>query len=242
MFKSYHSLLLCVFYLSNLIYAQTPGYGNLEVYTREAYLSSIGYFSGSFQLPDNLNEERIDFNGMNFTHQYDLATLGNVNFNDRTELRFMLEGIFKVGAAIGDKNIHDSLQLYPSSNVKYYLLNIDFFTLSITPEFTYIFDDGYAVVAQLGIDLVNFGGSAAILDKGSIAKHTVGVVNIIPLAFRPGVFFDFGRAGVGLGAYINTVNILSYRINMADLYPDGRGFYSLDSFFKRVELQIIFTF
>lgn len=195
MLKSYHLLLLCLFNLSTIVYAQIPGYGNLEVYTREAYLSSVGYFSGSFQLPEYLNEERIDFNGMNFTHQYDLANLGNINLNDRTELRFMLEGLIKIGAAIGERNIQDTLQLYPSSNVKYYLLNIDLFTLSITPEFTYIFDDGYAIVAQLGIDLVNVGGSAAILDKGSIDKHTVGVVNIIPLAFRPGIFLTSGGLG-----------------------------------------------
>jgi hypothetical protein len=179
---------------------------------------------------------------MSFTHQYDMANLGNAALGNRSEIRFMLEGNFKIGAAIGEKTALGVQNLYPSTNIKYYLLNLDLFTLSITPEFTIILDNGYAVCVHLGLDIFNVGGSLAMLDEGNIDKHTVGVVNIIPLTFRPAVFFDFGRSGVGIGAYINAVNILNYRISMYHLYPEERGIYAFDSFLRKFEFQIIFTF
>ncbi len=242
MLKLFTALLLSVAVFSGLNQAQTPAYGNLEIFTREAYLSSFGYFSGSFELPDFYNRDRINFSGINFTHQYDMANLGNVNIDDRTEIRFMLEGILKIGGAIGEKSVVHFEEFYPTNKLKYYLLNLDVFTMSVTPEFTYILDNGYAITVHLGIDLLNIGGSLAILDKGKMDKHTVGIANFIPLTFRPAVFFDFGRSGLGLGAHINTVNILNYRVSMYSLYPEERGFYSFDSFFRKFEFQIIFTF
>lgn len=242
MLKIYKVFPVLLLILSTLSYSQTPSYGNLEIYTREVNLSSIGYFSGSFQLPDFLNRDRIDFNGLNYTYQYDVSNLGNVALTNNSELRVMLEGIFKVGAAIGEKSVHGTDDFYPSSNIKYYLANLDLFTLSVTPKYTVILDNGYAVCAYLGIDIINLGGSLAVLDQGVIDKHTVGVANIVPLTFRPAVFFDFGRSGVGIGAYINAVNILNYRVSMSHLYPDERGLYSFDSFFRKFEFQLIFTF
>lgn len=242
MLKSFTALLFSVAMFSGFILAQTPAYGNLEIFTREAYISSFGYFSGSFELPDFYNRDRLSFNGVNFTHQYDMANLGNVNINDRAEVRFMLEGLFKIGGAIGEKSLVLFEEFYPSAKIKYYLLNLDVFTMSVTPEFTYILDNGYAVTVHLGIDLLNIGGSLAILDQGKIDKHTVGLANFIPLTFRPAVFFDFGRSGVGFGALINVVNILNYRVSMYSLYPEERGLYAFDSFFRKFEFQLIFTF
>jgi hypothetical protein len=49
MFKLFKISLFLIIFFSEINLGQTPSYGNLEIYTREAYLSSVGYFSGSFQ-------------------------------------------------------------------------------------------------------------------------------------------------------------------------------------------------
>jgi hypothetical protein len=233
-----------VFLLTTFLYAQTSEYGNLKIYSREPNLSSFGYYSGSHKLPNGITPSRIDYHGISYATDYDITNIGNILINNFSEIRFTLDGIFRSGLAMGSTSIgSDGELVFPQNEIKYYQINMDFFTLSINPEYTIILKDGYAITAHFGIDLVNIGGTVAILDKGKLENYSVGQFNLIPLAFRPAIYFDFGNSGLGIGAYINPSNILSFRYTSESLYPDDKwGVKTFDNFFRRYEFQIIFTF
>ena len=122
------------------------------------------------------------------------------------------------------------------------MVTADFFTLSFQPEITYVFNDGYAATVFLGFDFINVGGSASILESGDIKKHTIGVINVVPLGFRPGAYFDFGRSALGISFFINSRNLLEYRILSKDIYPGLSGVQSSEAFVRRFEFQILYTF
>lgn len=224
--------------------AQTSEYGNLKIYTREAYLSTFGYSSGSHKMPAGVTPSRLDYNGVAYTTDYDISNIGNVPINNYSEIRFTLDGIFRLGVAMGSSTISSEEELhYPRTEVRYYRIDLDFFSLSLNPEYTIILKDGYAITAHFGIDLINVGGTVCILDRGNLLDHSVGQFNLIPLAFRPAVYFDFGNSGLGIGAYLNPTNMLSFRYTSEQLYPDDKwGVKTFDNFFRRYEFQIIFTF
>lgn len=242
-FKSNY-IFLIIFSFSNIfLYSQSSEYGNLRIYTREAYLSSIGYYSGSHTLPVGIDAGRINFSGIVYTHNYDLSNMGSIYINSFSEIRFTLDGLFKIGVAYGSINTDSDDNVFGTNNIKYYQANLDFFTLSINPEYTFIFKHGYALTIHFGIDLVNIGGTASIFEGDQILERSVGQINLIPLAFRPAFYFDFGNSGLGIGAYINPKNILSFRYSSEELYPNDKwGIKTFDNFFKRYEFQIIFTF
>ena len=228
--------------LSTTTYSQTSEYGNLEVYSRETSFSSFGYFSGSFPLSTNVGSRRIDMRGVNYTHYYELAKIGSIVPTSQFEINFILKGAFKIGGAVGEKEIDDSIGTYPVSTIKYYMVNADFFTLSFQPEATYVFNDGYALTLFLGIDLINVGGSGAILEGGVFSKHTIASINLVPLCFRPGIYFDFGRSALGIAGQINTLNIFEYRILSNDLYSGINGAQTFDVFIRKFEFQLLYTF
>jgi hypothetical protein len=236
------SLIAVLHFFSSPIYSQTSEYGNSEVYSRETVFSAFGYFSGSFPLSSYVGGERIDMQGLNYTNYYDVARISAIVPSNEIEIRFLLKGAFKIGGALGEKSIDNSLGLYPSEKVKYYMVNIDFFTLSFQPEFTYVFKDGYALTLFMGLDLINLGGNVGILDQGDISKHTVASINAAPLCFRPGLFFDFGRSALGIAGQFNTNNIFEYRILGKELYPGMNGAKTFDAFIRKFEFQIIYTF
>jgi hypothetical protein len=229
-------------FFSSSVFSQTSEYGNLEVYSRETVFSAFGYFSGSFPLSEYVGGQRIDMNGLNYTNYYDISKISTMVPTNELEIRFLLKGAFKIGGAMGEKIIDNSLGLYPSEVVKYYMINIDFFTLSFQPEVTYIFKDGYALTLFMGLDILNVGGNIAFLEEGILAKHTVASINAAPLCFRPGLFFDFGRSAVGIVGQLNATNIFEYRVLGKELYPGKNGAKSFDAFVRKFEFQIIYTF
>lgn len=221
---------------------QTSEYGNWEVYDRETSFSSFSYLSASFPLSSYLGSERISINGLSYSHTYDLAKISSFVPASELAINFLLKGVFKLGGGFGSMNNPDSLVLYPNQEIKYYMITADFFTLSFQPEITYVFNDGYAATVFFGFDFINVGGSAAILESGDIKKHTIGVINIVPLGFRPGAYFDFGRSALGISFYINSTNLFEYRILSKDIYPGLGGVQSSDAFVRRFEFQILYTF
>lgn len=239
----FYQIIFLIFFLTVISFPQTSEYGNIKIYTREPHLSSFGYYTGSHRLPSFTGNSRLDYNGISYTSDYDLTNIGNIVFGNNSEFRVTLDGIFRIGIGLGNTSLIDSLGKFPDNNVKYYQASIDFFTLKLNPEYTLIFKHGYSVTIYFGIDLINIGVTGSFLDGGEVIKHSVAQANILPIAFRPGVFFDFGNSGLGIGAYINPTNILAFRYTSEELYPDDKwGFKSFDNFFKRYEFQIIFTF
>lgn len=241
--KTINFLLLILFLSCNLLRGQTSEYGNLKIYTREAYLSSLGYYSGSHLLPAQLNPSRLDYSGIGYTNDYDILNIGNIVLNNFSEIRFTLDGIFRIGFGFAKINLDSLNEFFPEKQIQYYQLNLDLFTLSLNPEYTLIFKHGYAITTHFGIDLINVGGNISVLQNGNLLKHSVAQMNLVPLAFRPAIYFDFGNSGLGIGAYINPLNILSFRYSSKDLYPEDKiGIKTFDDFFRRYEFQIIFTF
>jgi len=235
-------IVVALHFFSSSVFSQTSEYGNLEVYSRETVFSAFGYFSGSFPLSEYVGGERIDMNGLNYTNYYDISKISTMVPTSEIEIRFLLKGAFKIGAAMGENTIDNSSGLYPSEIVKYYMINLDLFTLSFQPEITYIFKDGYALTLFMGLDILNLGGNIAVLEKGVISKHTVASINAAPLCFRPGLFFDFGRSAVGIAGQLNATNIFEYRVLGKELYPGKNGAKSFDAFIRKFEFQIIYTF
>lgn len=232
----------CLLLINFEVRSQTSEYGNLEIYDRETSFSAFSYFTGSFPLANYLGNERISMKGMTYSHIYDLAKISSIVANSQLEINFILKGIFKLGCGFGSSNLNDSLNIYPAQEIKYYMLNIDFFTLSFQPEITYVFNNGYAATLYCGLDFINIGGNGAILESGDIKKHTIGVINVSPLGFRPGGYFDFGRSALGISFYINATNFFEYRILSKDLYQGKIGVQSGEAFVKRFEFQILYTF
>lgn len=236
-------LLVVVFHFSNSsTYSQTSEYGNLEVYSRETVFSTFGYFSGSFPLSEYVGGERLDINGINYTNYYDLSRIGRFVPSNELEIRFSLKGAFKIGGGVGEKVINNSSGSYPSENLKYYMVNIDLFTLSFQPEITYVFKDGYALTFFMNFDLINLGGNVALLEDGVLSKHTVASVNIAPICYRPGLLFDLGRSAIGIAGQFNASNLFEYRILGKELYPGISGAKTFDTFIRKFEFQIIYTF
>ena len=141
-----------------------------------------------------------------------------------------------------EKTISSSQNIYPNSTLKYYAGTIEAFALYIVPEFTQIIGHGNALTFTFGIALLNLGGSFAYLDGGELEKHSVGTVNIIPFVLKPSLIYDFGTAGIGIQAYINPFNFLSYNYGASELYPDTRGFKSKNSFFEQYEIRLILAY
>lgn len=237
-----YSITLLIICSNYSLKSQTSEYGNLEIYSRETSFSVFSYLSGSFPLSSQIGGERISINGMSYSNVYDLAKVASVVPTSQLEINFMLKGIFKIGAGFGSHTTTSVNDSYPNQEIKYYLVNLDFFTMSFQPEITYVFNDGHAATLFFGFDLINVGGSAAILESGDLKKHTIGIINIVPFGFRPGSYFDFGRSALGISFYINAVNFFEYRILSKDLYSEQSGIQTTDAFVRRFEFQLLYTF
>jgi hypothetical protein len=233
------------------ILAQTSEIENYQVYKRVTGSSSLGYMRLKFDL-DPLIGETIENYGVSFNHYYDITQIGNVPINDNTQFSIYLTGAFRIGFATADQS--PTLNQISGKALTYYGVMIDFYSLSLVPEYTYILDNGYALTAKFGFNLFNLGASAAFPKGGVLNQNFIATANIIPLAFSPSLFIDFGRSGLGISFYINPVNILSYNYIPNGTYgPDPnnqhyyfdqslRGVKAFSAAIKRYDFQIMFTF
>jgi hypothetical protein len=179
---------------------------------------------------------------MSYNHFYDITNLGSIPIEYEHQVSFYLTGAFRLAAATGTASLNQSMPDLDSNNPKFYSASMDIFSLYVVPEYTYVIKRGYAVTVKLGINLINVGGSVAFPEHGNIRNHLFGTINLLPLGFTPAVFFDFGRSGLGILAHINPSNFLSYNFAPRILYGDERGVTGLNSFIRRYDFEIIFTF
>lgn len=236
-------IVISIIFVVNInVKPQTSEYGNLEIYDRETSFSAFSFLSASFPLSNYIGSEKISIRGISYSHIYDLAKISTIVPTSQLAINFLLKGIFKLGGGFGSLTNFDRLDLYPHQEIKYYMVTADFFTLSFQPEITYVFNNGYAATVFLGFDFINVGGSASILESGDIKKHTIGVINFVPLGFRPGAYFDFGRSALGFSFYINSTNLFEYRILSKEIYPGLSGVQSSEAFVRRFEFQLLYTF
>jgi len=196
----------------------------------------------------------IESHGVSFNHYYDITPIGTAPVHDYSQFGIYLTGAFKVGIAIADPALIPSPNSKDTLNLTYYAFMIDFYSLSIVPEYTFVFNNGYALTAKFGFNLVNLGGSVAFPKGGTLNENLIATANIIPLAFSPSLFIDFGRTGLGISFYFNPLNILAYNYVSNGTYTDKKGdqqyyfdqslkgFKAFSSAMKRYDLQIMFTF
>lgn len=236
-------IFIAVILFSGLLYSQTKSFGNYEVYSRETSSSAVGFLSTNLKVVDSVNTYNLTQKGIMYLNQYSMGEIANFALADNQQIRISTEGVFKIGFAAGTNQLSSIGPAFDELNVKYYVGSIDFFSLDIMAEYTYVLEQGYAVTARYGMGLVNVGGSLAFKDKGTFKENAIAMINLIPFTIKPSVYFDFGRGGFGLGFYINPYNILSYRFAPKELYNgDNKGIQFSDSTIKNFAFEVFFSF
>jgi hypothetical protein len=223
-------------------YSQTSEAGNYELYSRELGNSSFGYFYSKVRLPVMYGALGLTQSGIAYTNFYDLGKVGSIPLDSDNEIGFYFNGEFKIGFAAGEKVIIPGFPVY-NNVVKFYSATFDAFSLYFTPEYTMVMSNGNAVIFKLGINLLNIGGTVALPENGVVKKHMLATVNFVPIGFAPTVFFDFGRSGLGLRAYFNLNDIVSYNFAPSAVYGrEYKGIKAFDSVIRRMDFQIVFVF
>ncbi|MBL1214947.1 MAG: hypothetical protein HND52_16425 [Ignavibacteriae bacterium] len=236
---TYYIVLIMMFLSANNLISQTSSFGAYEVYTHESKLNSLGYLNVSFKLPEYLNSKKLNFKGVEFTHNYLLGEIGSYVFAENNRLRFITEGTFRIAAALTEDTPFSALSSVKS---KYYLGLIDVFSLNIGSEYTFVINNGYAFTARLMFTLVNVGGMFSIREKGTLEEDAIGSANLIPLIIKPSLFVDFGRSGLGVSFMFNPVNFLSYKYAPKELFDSkDMGILVNDSSINQFAIQISFV-
>jgi hypothetical protein len=239
--KVFSTIAVFSFICSTLI-AQTSAYGNYEVYTHESTYKSLGYSTITLKLPEYLGDYEIVQKGIMYHNRYNMGEIAAINFTDDARFRLLTQGSFRFGLALGSTSTDTLVTGFNSVDLKYYSATLDFFSFSITPEITYVFENGIGVTAQLGFDLLNFGATISILNKGKFKDHAIGHVNFAPFAMRPSLFFDFGRRGLGIAFYINPYNVGQYLYASPKLFKGSdRGVLINSSTIKKFAFEILFV-
>lgn len=230
-------LVIVTFFSVDNIFSQTSEIGNYNVYTREFSTSSIGFLRTAI----NLNGQENVQLGISYNRNYDITKIGLIPIDEySSQLGFFLQGSYRLGITTGENS--SSSNIGQSSYNKIYVGSIDFFSLFLATEFTYIIDRSYSVTAKLGLNLINVGGTLAFQDKRKFKETFMASINFLPIVVSPSIFFDFGRSGLGIQLFYNTFNILQYDIVAKKLTEVASGLKSMDAIIKKYDFQILFTF
>lgn len=240
--KSIVILLIIVLLQSINSFAQTSSHGNYRIYTAETSTSSFGYLNSTVTFPEQTGIGSLSLSGFLYSYNYLFSNLTSIALSNDEQLKFYMEGTFRIGAAVGSKKLSFIPETFKSEKLTYYFATLDLFSLDFTPEYTYVFNHGEAITFKIGINFLNIGGSGALLKDGKFDKHSVIELNFLPFALKPTLFYDFGKTGVGISYFINSANILSYLIAHKQLFGSDRGVTALSKQFTRHSFQIVFVF
>lgn len=218
--------------------SQTSVLDKYEYYTRETGSTALGYYTTSINM---LNLDLQQY-GFRFTHNYLLFNIASFPLDSNNKIDITMDAAFRAGASIGEHEVSNPPENFPNK-LKYYTISGDFFSMSIVPEYTYVFESGFAISARFGVNFFNVGGTISMLDKGTFEENAIIVVKIVPMAFNPALYFDFGRSGLGVAFYLNPSNLLSYVIAPDNLYSEEYlGIQFWDHIVEEYEFQILFNF
>lgn len=222
----------------NNSFSQTSVLDKYEYYTRETGNNALGYYQTSINL---LNKD-LKQDGFRFTYNYLLFNIASFPLNSNNQISITMDAAFRIGASLGELEVTNPPENFPSL-LKYYTISADLFSMSIVPDYTYVFESGFAISARFGFNFFNVGGTASLLEKGTFKENTIIVIKIVPMAFNPSLYFDFGRSGLGIGFYINPSNFLSYVIAPDNLYNEEYlGIQFWDNIVEEYEFQVLFNF
>jgi len=230
-------ILLLVLFSTGILFSQTRIIDEYNYFTNEVDFDGFGYLNSDLNLPF----ASIPLDGIRYSSDYNLSRLGKIPLASNQQFDFFLEGSFRIGLGTGSTSIVNPPDKF-NNDIRYYLVTVDFFSVSVSSRYTFVLNNGYAIFASLGINIVNLGASFTIMDKGVVKNNSVATINLIPLALSPTIFIDFGDTGIGFSAYLNSSNLLSYVWAPESLLSDDkRGIISGESIISKVELRIIFV-
>jgi len=226
-----------------IILSQTKSYGNYEVYSYETSRNSLSYLTLNANLPFPSNSHHFSQTGVLYSYQYYMGEIGSYVFSNNARLRFISEGNFNIGFAMGKNNGETTPANTFSINSKFYMAKLDVYSYDVATEFTFVLDDGYALTAKLGLNLFSVGLTVGLPDNGTLKKDLFGTVNLVPLAFNPQILFDFGRSVVGIGMVIHPKNIVEYRYLPKTIFSNqDSGFKFNSNTFEEYAIQIWFKY
>lgn len=192
--------------------AQTDPDGNYEVYSRETSQSAVGYLTATFTLTTSSGVYDVRPYGAWFVRTYTLATPGVLVFGTHNEIRFALDGAFRIGGGFGQATFSDPAPPpFEDVHERFYMATLDAFAMELAPQYTYVFDEGNAITLRVGVALLTLGATAVAPGSGVPKDGLLVYVPIIPMAFRVSALFDLGRSGLGVEIYSSPSMILGYR-------------------------------
>lgn len=224
--------------------AQTNSYGNYEVYSYETSRKGISYLAMDVNFPDYLNSYTFNQYGAMYTFQYFSGEIGAYNITNNFRIRFITEGNFNIGGGFSSTNLNTQIEgsVY-SDEFKLYTAKLDVYSFDIGTEFTYVFEDGIALTAKLGVNVFSIGASVGFPDGGRIKDDLFGVANLIPLLLRPQFLIDFGTTVLGLGFIIHPKNFIEYKYVPTPLFDSSeKGIVYNDDFMNDYAVQILFYY
>ena len=224
--------------------AQTNSYGNYEVYSYETSRKGISYLAMDVNFPDYLNSYTFNQQGAMYTYQYFSGEMGAYNITNNLRVRFISEGNFNIGGAFSSTKLNTPLEnsVY-SEEFKLYTAKLDVYAFDIGTEFTYVFEDGIALTAKLGLNVFTIGASVGFPDGGKVKDDLFGVANLVPLLFRPQFLVDFGNSVLGLGFIIHPKNFIEYKYVPTPLFESKeKGIVFNDDFMTDFAIQLLFHY
>lgn len=242
--KKLFSFILALALLMGTIHAQTSSNGNYEVYTYEASRNGFSYLTMDVNFPDYLGYHKFTQKGIMYTYQYFSGEIGGYNFNNDFRVRFITEGNFNIGAAYGTTAFnHDLGNALYREEVKLYTAKLDFYSLDIATEATYVFKNGIGLTAKFGMNIISIGASVGFPDKGRVKDDLFGVANLVPLIFKPQFLVDFGQSVIGIGFVIHTKNFVGYKYVPDNIFrSDDKGIVFNDNFIADYAIQFLFSY
>jgi hypothetical protein len=235
---------LIFYFLVSTSFGQTKSFGNYEVYSYEASRNGVGFLSTKINFPEYLNSYIFEQQGAIYTYQYYSNEIAKINFMNNFRLRFITEGNFNIGGGYSVNYIENKIgsNLY-FDEMRMYTAKLDLYSLDIAAEATYVFRNAMAVTLKFGMNIFSLGANIAMPESGRIKDDMFGVVNLIPLLFRPQILFDFGRSVLGVGFLLHSKNFIGYKYVPPNLfYSKDKGIVFNDNFITNYALQIFFRY
>ncbi len=231
-------LILCALPLPG----QTSAFGNYEPYEYKVSNSGIGYLREVLTFPDYLGGVEVNQKGFMYQHSTASPELLSINFDEDMRMRLAMRSSRRFGFSFGDGVARTAFDYFRKDTFKFYTVTLDFYTLGVAPEFTYAYGGSNAVTFQFGIDFLNIGFSAGMLDRGTIEKNFIAQVNLLTFAMRPALFFDFGRRGIGIAFMFNPYNFIEYDYASRDYFSkDDVGLKFASSRLRKYSVEILFV-
>lgn len=222
---------LTVIFIAILVQAASAQFKSKDIESSDAVFPSsyfvIGHMSTQETVPVRMGNPQLEHSGLALGWKYNVKEIEEFDIYRDIKSRLSIGGttMFGFTAGSGYMNLPEYGTLFPNEvlknmPVRTYTGLVDFFSMNINSQTYYQFPGKRAVEFNLGITLLNIGGSFTYFDApGSImAGSFTYTLNFLPIYIEPSVKFKLKNVTLGLGLFINPVNILEFRWGPAGYY------------------------